>query len=499
MDKGYQRFLQSGIDLTSVGIQRREDNTPYFCTPKGASIFGWAGVDGIHFCFIRGFGGMVFSVNPMAPSNYVHPLAKDFKDFLRLILACNNAEALEQAWMWDDPQFEAFLQANPPTQKQQQTLRDISEKMKLAPIEHPMAYIRELQSAFDERRIKYTGEINAIQMNPEIKSVFPEWKVYFSGNFWGHHGKDRAGKGIQIDRQFEWAGHHWVIPAIYSCSKGLVIDCCMQVDTDQIDCFMSKWNLSWENDSCETFTREQQMQIELDNPLCLEFTPRLTLNGKSLQASHGCSVCFNPCVPEGISNELEAKSAVEHYELEDSCGWVIYRNAFPWKSSRRPELRSLSLTMKQQPKQVPGPRIKVHAPGDSFTFFHPVSKTIYTLTVQNIEQQTIPQNKFGSDRWIYPTCYTAMSYTLSPEPTEEISLFDCAEGDKPLETAPGENSFHPAASSTCFVIGRIDSRNYPEKLHAACSSLHFEPALDDVEWLIVFNVRQFDEESFTLI
>ena len=44
MDKVFQKFLRSGIDLSPVGVERREDNNPYFCTPKGASIFGWAGV-----------------------------------------------------------------------------------------------------------------------------------------------------------------------------------------------------------------------------------------------------------------------------------------------------------------------------------------------------------------------------------------------------------------------------------------------------------------------
>ena len=48
MDKTFEKFLCSDIDLSSIGIERREDNASYFCTPKGASIFGWAGVDGIH-------------------------------------------------------------------------------------------------------------------------------------------------------------------------------------------------------------------------------------------------------------------------------------------------------------------------------------------------------------------------------------------------------------------------------------------------------------------
>lgn len=53
MDKTFQKFLRSGIDLSPVGVERREGNNPYFCTPKGASIFGWAGVDGIHFALYK--------------------------------------------------------------------------------------------------------------------------------------------------------------------------------------------------------------------------------------------------------------------------------------------------------------------------------------------------------------------------------------------------------------------------------------------------------------
>ena len=66
---------------------------------------------------------MAFAVSPMnAAPDFVHPLAKDFADFLRLLLACGDAAALEQAWMWEKSQFEAFLQRNPPTQEQQALL-----------------------------------------------------------------------------------------------------------------------------------------------------------------------------------------------------------------------------------------------------------------------------------------------------------------------------------------------------------------------------------------
>lgn len=111
--------------------------------PQKGHRFGWAGIDGIHFCFIRGFGEMVFSVSPMNTSpDYVHPVAENFTDFLRLILACGDVAAVEQAWMWNEAQFEAFLNENPTTQEQQQTLSEISEKMNLLPMEQPWTYIK---------------------------------------------------------------------------------------------------------------------------------------------------------------------------------------------------------------------------------------------------------------------------------------------------------------------------------------------------------------------
>lgn len=151
----------------------------------------------------------------------------------------------------------------------------------------------------------------------------------------------------------------------------------------------------------------------MGKPTLFNFKPCLKLNEKILQTTHGCAVSFNPCLPDGVINELEAKWAIDHYGLDSTYGWVICRDVFPWGTKHHPEINKLFLTMEQQPGQVPGSHFKVHAPGDSFMFSHPVSGITHTLTVQEIEQQTVPQNSFGSDRWIYPTHYIAMSYTLT--------------------------------------------------------------------------------------
>ena len=44
MDRTFQKFLRSGLDLAPLGVERREENLPYFCTPKGAAYAGRAGV-----------------------------------------------------------------------------------------------------------------------------------------------------------------------------------------------------------------------------------------------------------------------------------------------------------------------------------------------------------------------------------------------------------------------------------------------------------------------
>ena len=65
MAASFSQLLKKQMDLTPVGVERATDDIAYFCTPKGASIIGQAGVDGIHYCFIRDFGEMVFAVSPM--------------------------------------------------------------------------------------------------------------------------------------------------------------------------------------------------------------------------------------------------------------------------------------------------------------------------------------------------------------------------------------------------------------------------------------------------
>lgn len=223
----------------------------------------------------------------------------------------------------------------------------------------------------------------------------------------------------------------------------------------------------------------------------------------------GCCNSINPCLSDETNNELEAKWAVKHYELDISYGWMIFRAAFLWSGKRHPAIKSLSLTMEQQPFRVPEPHFKIHAPGDQFTFSHPVSETEYALTVQKLEQQTLSQNHVGSDRWLYPTHFITMSDTLSPKPDNDISIHDCADSDKPLEVVPATDSFTPEMQNDIACIDIIGGADEPTvilysdsnqaNLHVACSALHFKPVSDDTEWRIEFNIIRSSKKTFLLI
>ena len=92
----FQRYETLGLDGSWISLEKGDAKGGCFCTPKGARVIGWE--DGVHYCFIRGYGETVFAVNPEScTEEYVYPLAANFRDFLRLLLSCGAAAAIEHA------------------------------------------------------------------------------------------------------------------------------------------------------------------------------------------------------------------------------------------------------------------------------------------------------------------------------------------------------------------------------------------------------------------
>ena len=159
MDSTLQKLISLGLDLDAVGLIQREDDEGYFCTPVGAEILGWAGVDGIHYCQIPGLGDTVFVVDPMACDDPVHPIAHNVTDMLRLLLACGDMAAPAQAHMFDSKQsFGEFLIKCRPDSETREVLEAIGRGLDITPMPLPYKYLKELQDSFDMGAVPYTEE-----------------------------------------------------------------------------------------------------------------------------------------------------------------------------------------------------------------------------------------------------------------------------------------------------------------------------------------------------
>lgn len=505
----YERFLALGLDLGPLGFGAGSARSGYDCTPPGAQVLGWAGVDGIHYCSVPGFGEMVFAVSPMElPGDTVHPVARSFEDFLCLLLACGSCAALDQAHGWTQAQFEQFLVENRPDAAQTSLLAQLSDGLGLAPMEQPFAYLKELQSGFGSTRLPRT---EAPAEAPAQPAAEPCWQVYFDGGFWGHPGRSRPGQELPLNKTFLWGGRVWHVPSAYLCAAGLVLDLCLEAEPACIRAFGEKWGL-YENDTPD-LSPEQQERMAAEHPLDPDLRPCLSINGRPSPQSHGCGLTWLPagCLPPGTQNDEQAAACLAHYGLDTGRGWAIRRFAFPWATRRRPQLRSLRVTLAQAPVCLLGPRFTTPPTGGTLTFTHPVTGAVHTLTVMGWEPQvlTLPpsaQGQFAAYR--VPSYYVGLTYTLAPDlPEGECFVRDCAPGDAPaMVPAAGGSPAAPEGSGCIGIIGGPDGPTalflHPKASddgpHAACSSLRFQP-VEQVEWQVVFRHKPVEDIEVTLL
>lgn len=330
-----------------------------------------------------------------------------------------------------------------------------------------------------------------------------KYRVFFDGGFWDHEGRDHAGKAVQIEKEFQWAGKQWLVPAVYSCGKGLVLELCMRVNAEEIKAFMDKWDLTLENESRKRFSREQREEIDRDNPMSFDFDVSVSLNGKKLTHSNSCGVSFNPCLLDCADIQPEAEQVLTHYGLPMDFGWMISRHYFFWNAKRRPDIKRLSITMTQRPVNIPGAHFHASAPGDGVSFTLPGNETEHLLTVVEYERNELTFEH--PDYMEYPSHCTLMSYTLTPElPEGTLTVLDCGESDRPRSKYSDSADANAAGAACMGVIGGADGPtaivcgSERKKLHAAVSSLRFQ-SVKNIEWRMVFHQKQLEDMRVELL
>ena len=148
-------------DWMDIGLRHETKKTaePYFCTPKGAEIFASLGVDGVHYCTIPKCGETVFVIRP-SDEPYVLPVANNFEDFLRVVLALHGTNILDQLPIFSREKAEAYLkkQIESETEEAKAALRALAEAFSLTPMEDPLDYVASVANSFDMSKIRFTAE-----------------------------------------------------------------------------------------------------------------------------------------------------------------------------------------------------------------------------------------------------------------------------------------------------------------------------------------------------
>ena len=483
-------YLRSKLDLSHIGFIRREKESNYFCTPVLSKVIGWAGVDGIHFCITKGFDEIIFAVSPEnLPGEYVHPVARNFEDFLRLLLACYDTAAIEQCWFMDREVFEDFLMRNQPDAEGQKCLDEIRKKYKLSPMEDPFAYMHKLQEEFDYDALRFPPEYYEIVEEPAERPA-PEWKVTWDGDFFDENPDTVGAEPIVVDTWFQWAGIDWFVPEVYSFDKGIIMHLLGKVDPelvllDEFEGFISP---------------EVHEQMMAENPLNLQARHEVSINDIAMRPAGSMGITW---MPRNDWN-LESKWFLEHYGLDLDSAWQIHKVKCFWPACGKMDIQKMSLTMKQHPVSISGTHFKTPAAGNCVVLSHPQTDKEYILRIDEIKQETADFSRMHDQELEYPACYTQMTFRIDPDmPNSKFRIVDCAQSEQPhrREGATCNDGSYAvsfgiiggADGPTVMVMGQPKSE--VPQIHIAVSSLRFEHA-KHIEWRIVF--QEIPNEDLTV-
>ena len=499
----YKTFKNLNIDHGCLGIQQRKHYEHYYCTPKGAIIIGSAGVDGIHYCTIPELGEMIFAVNPMDFGDCVHPIAKNFKDLLRMLLSCADMAVLEQCYAWDEEEYKAWLIDCPATKEQVQALAAIQAEFGLEPMEDAFAYVKQLQAEFDLSKIPYTEDFYDIDMNPAAPKPAPEWKVTFRGDFHSAEQQGTPGTPIQTNKEFRWAGIDWVIPEVYACEEGIVVLTLGKIDPAEVRKYMTG----------EPKALEEIERMDAECPLNIHLRCAANFNGSNGVYCGGNGMAWMPPMPGEGSGYDDARWVLEHYGLDTNYAWIINRDNYRWPGGTRPELNSLEVTITQRPVSLSGTHFKTPMDGNSVKAQHPLSGKTYSLTIEDLKQEEADMRNVQSMGLEFPRKYTQMEYRIEPElASRQYRVMDCKQSDepRPMKITRAEGPAEVQINGEAVAIGIIGGADGPtavfmssptsktSQLRMASSSMRFEH-VDEVEWRIVFLEKLHEDITIQVI
>ena len=329
----------------------------------------------------------------------------------------------------------------------------------------------------DELQVPEDWEEWSPEEVPEPPS--PPWSTAFHSDFFHAPQHLQPGTAMALQKEFEWGGIQWHVPAVYLCPEGLMVDVCGQLSGEDTSALQ---NITDDN------------ALHPFHPAQLHLRLQAQCNGQLLRPCESSSRLW---VPDAIHEDWESHWVLEHYDLNPAQAWKLERHCFRWLSGTPEALQELSLTFDAAPVHLPGKTFVVSSAGEKVRLTHPHSKQKYTLTVEELIPDMLTR-PFPEDGMEYPSCYTRMTYRISPDlPDRAFFIRDTAPSD-PLRpnTPPAGRMFLPESRESVAIalIGGADGPTVctvgvpsplAESLHAAASALRFAP-VSRIAWQIVF-------------
>ena len=156
----FERYMELDIDKALLNLEMQENYLEYYCYPVFKTIIGFEGC--ILYCFIDGYEGRVFAVNPenYGDGGQIYPLARSFEEFLQLVVACGSVNPVEQIhWMSQEVFRESVKSVWEYRGEERKIVIDMIQKeLDITPMEDPYAYVKKVQKDFDGSKIIYSDE-----------------------------------------------------------------------------------------------------------------------------------------------------------------------------------------------------------------------------------------------------------------------------------------------------------------------------------------------------
>lgn len=325
-------------------------------------------------------------------------------------------------------------------------------------------------------------------------------KVYYSGNSRGSGNQEEAGTQVVLGRSFEYGGYEWLVPAVYCCGQGLVLDICRKLPVEDVKAFYRKWAGADE----EELTAEQRDLIEYESPWNFEVSFKLRVNGRMVTGDRSCGGGWQGFGEEAGSDMTG--EAIEAYGLDRNSAWYIHRVYYCWGAEGREELHSLSLLLKPEDEEIPcGCHFTTSAGCGPFNvpFRHPITGEEYRLFVRSctgevLQDAPLEHEMPGIGKVTFPGNYCVMEYEVEGDtPLDgKIVVKDTSEDD-PAKREDKESLDGPSAIG--FIIGAdTGAASAAHSCKTARSSMHFEKR-NQTDWYISLKTVRYKTQEYQLI